>query len=156
MAKRESAMYYVLLYYPRFDRKTGEDIEDFRRKYDPFADSWKPHIPFLFPLPCNEVEEEKFTDHVETVLKNWKPFPIRIGGFVKSRDHWLLLRLKEGNRDVIALHDGLYIGILSPHLRRDIEYIPHIGIGLFVRKDAGYNALDPKIVDFDEIGRAHV
>jgi hypothetical protein len=142
-------MYYVLLYYPRFDRKTGEDIETFRRKYDPFADSWKPHIPFIFPVPCNEIEEEKFTEHVETVLKNWKPFPIQIGGFTKSWDHWLLLLLKEGNREAVALHDELYTGILAPYLRRDIECIPHIGIGLFVRKDAGYNALDPKIVDFD-------
>jgi hypothetical protein len=142
-------MYYVLLHYPRFDRKTGEDIETFRRKYDPYADSWKPHIPFIFPVPCNEIEEEKFTDHVETVLKNWKPFPIQIGGFTKSWDHWLLLLLREGNREAVALHDELYIGILAPYLRRDIEYIPHVGIGLFVRKDAGYNALDPKIVDFD-------
>jgi hypothetical protein len=142
-------MYYTLVYYPNFDGKTGEDIEAFRRKYDPFVDSWKPHIPFIFPVPCNEVEEEKFTDHVETVLKNWKPFSIRIGGFVKSWDHWLFLLLKEGNGEAIALHDDLYTGILSPYLRRDIDYIPHIGIGLFVRKDAGYNALDPKIVDFD-------
>jgi len=142
-------MYYELLYYPRFDRKTGEDIEAFRRKYDPFADSWKPHIPFIFPVPCNEVEEEGFIGHVETVLKNWKPFDIRIGGFRKSRDHWLLLLLEEGNEKAVALHDELYTGMLLPYLRRDIEYIPHIGIGLFVRKDAGYNALDPKIVDFD-------
>jgi hypothetical protein len=142
-------MYYVLLHYPRFDRKTGEDIETFRRKYDPYADSWKPHIPFIFPVPCNEIEEEKFTEHVETVLKNWKPFPIQIGGFTKSWDHWLLLLLKKGNEEAIALHDELYTGILAPYLRRDIEYIPHVGIGLFVRKDAGYNALDPKIVDFD-------
>jgi hypothetical protein len=143
-------MYYVLLYYPRFDRKTGENIEAFRRKYDPFVDSWKPHIPFIFPVPCNEIEEEKFTDHVETVLKNRKPFPIHIGGFRRSWDHaWLFLLLKEGNEEAIALHDELYTGILAPYLRRDIEYIPHIGIGLFVRKDAGYNALDPKIVDFD-------
>jgi len=149
MEARVSAMYYVLLHYPRFDRKTGENIETFRRKYDPFADSWKPHIPFIFPVPCTEVEEAKLTEHVETVLKSWKPFPIHIGGFVKSRDHWLLLLLKEGNREAVALHDELYTGILAPYLRRDIEYIPHVGIGLFVRKDAGYNALDPKIVDFD-------
>jgi len=67
-------MYYVLLYYPRFDRKTGEDIEAFRRKYDPFSDFWKPHIPFIFPVPCNEIEEEKLVEHVETVLKSWKPW----------------------------------------------------------------------------------
>jgi hypothetical protein len=56
---------------------------------------------------------------------------------------------KKGNEEAIALHDELYTGMLSPYLRRDIEYIPHIGIGLFVRKDAGYNVLDTKKVDFN-------
>jgi hypothetical protein len=142
-------MYYVLLYYPKFDRKTEEDIEAFRRKYDPFVDSWKPHMPFIFPIPCSEVEETRLTEHIVTALKNWKPFPIHVGGFGKSWDHWLFLLLKRGNEEAIALHDELYTGILSPYLRRDIEYIPHIGIGLFVRKDAGYNVLDPKKIDFD-------
>jgi 2'-5' RNA ligase len=142
-------MYYVVLYYPKFDKKTEENIKAFRKKYDPFADSLKPHMPFIFPVPCTDVEETKLTEHIETVLKNWKPFPIRIGGFGRSWDHWLLLLLKEGNEEAIALHDELYTGILSPRLRGDIEYIPHIGIGLFVRKDAGYNVLDPKKVDFD-------
>jgi len=142
-------MYYVLVYYPKFDRKTEEGIEAFRRKYDPFVDSWKPHIPFIFPVPCSEVEEEKLTAHIETVLKNWKPFPIHIGGFRKSWDHWLFLLLKKGDEEAIALHNELYTGMLSPYLRREIEYIPHIGIGLFAKKDAGYNVLDPKKVDFD-------
>jgi hypothetical protein len=142
-------MYHTLVYYPKFDGKTEEDIKVFRGKYDPFVDSWRPHIPFIFPVPCNEIEEEKSTEHVETVLKSWKPFPIRIGGFTKSWDHWLFLLLKEGNREAVALHDELYTGILLPYLRRDIDYIPHIGIGLFVRKNAGYNALDPRKVDFD-------
>jgi 2'-5' RNA ligase len=142
-------MYYVLLYYPRFEKKTEEMIMAFRKKYDPFVDSWKPHIPFIFPVPCSEFEEAKLTEHIETVLKNWEPFPIQIGGFRKSWDHWLFLLLKKGNEEVIALHDELYTGILSPHLKRDIEYIPHIGIGLFVRKDAGYNVLHPEKVDFD-------
>lgn len=142
-------MHYVLTYYPKFDRKTEENIEAFRRRYDSFVDSWKPHITFIFPVPCSEVEEEKITERIETVLKNWKPFPIRIGTFRKSWDHWLLLLLKEGNEESIALHDELYTGILSPYLRRDIEYIPHIGIGLFVKKNAGHNVLDPKKVAFD-------
>jgi hypothetical protein len=109
----------------------------------------KQHIPFIFPVPCDEIEEGKLTEHVETVLKRWKPFFIHIGGFTKSWDHLLLLLLREGNEKAIALHDELYTGILAPYLRRDIEYIPHISIGLFVRKNAGYTALDPKIVDFD-------
>jgi 2'-5' RNA ligase len=139
----------VLLYYPKFDRKTGENIKAFRRKYDPFVDSWKPHIPLIFPVACSEVEEEKLTEHIETVLENWEPFPIYIGGFRKSWDDWLFILLKKGNEEAIALHDELYTGMLSPFLRRDIEYIPHIGIGLFVKEDAGYNVLDPKKVDFN-------
>jgi hypothetical protein len=142
-------MYYGLVYNPKFDKRTEEDIETFRRKYDSFVDYWEPHIPFIFPVPCSEVEETKLIEHVETVLKKWKPFPIRIRGFTKSWDHWLLLLLKEGNGKVIALHDELYTGILSSCLRKDIEYIPHIGLALFVRKNAGFNVIDPKIVDCD-------
>jgi hypothetical protein len=142
-------MYYVSLYYPRFDSKVEENIEAFREKYDPFVCSLKPHIPFMFPVPCNKVEEKKLTAHIETVLRNWKPFPIQITGLTKSWDHWQLLTLKKGNEKAITLHDELYAGILSPYLRRDIEYIPHIGMGLFVNKDAEYNVLNPKKLDFD-------
>jgi hypothetical protein len=142
-------MYYMLLYYPKFEGKTEKNIKVFRRKYDPLVDSLKPHIPFIFPVACSEVEEERLTEHIETVLKNWKPFPIHIEGFRKSWDHWLFLLLKKGNKEAITLHDELYTGMLSPYLRRDIEYIPHIGIGLFVKKNAGYNVLDPEKVDFD-------
>jgi hypothetical protein len=147
---------HSLLFYPRFDRKTEENIEAFRRKYDPFVDNWRPHIPFVFPVPSNKVKEEEFMQHVRAVLKNWKPFPIRISGFRKSWDHWLLLLLKEGNDKVIALHDELYTGILTPYLRKDIKFIPHIGIALFVRKNSGYNILDPKkvVYDAEQYGKA--
>jgi hypothetical protein len=143
-ARSSFIMYYMLLYYPRFDSEAEKNIEAFREKYDPFVGSLKPHIPFIFPVPCNKVEETKLTEHIETVLRNWKPFPIQIRGFTKSWDHWLLLLLKKGNENAIALHDELYTGILSPYLRKDIEYIPHIGMGLFVKKTAEYNVLDPK------------
>jgi 2'-5' RNA ligase len=142
-------MYYVLLYYPRFDSETEENIEAFRKKYDPFVGSLKPHIPVIFPVPCNKVVETKLTEHIETVLRNWKPFQIQLNGFKKSWDNWLLLVLKKGNENAIALHNELYTGILSPYMRKDIEYIPHIGMGLFVKKEAEYNVLDPRKVDFD-------
>jgi hypothetical protein len=142
--------YYGLVYNPKFDNRTEESIKAFRRKYDSFVDYWEPHIPFIFPIPCSEIDETELTGHIKSVLRKWKPFPIDIGGFTKSWDHWLLLLLKEGNEKVIALHDELYTGVLSPFLRKDIEYIPHIGLALFARRNAGYNALDPRVVDFDE------
>jgi len=146
----EKDIYYTLVYYPEFDERTRENINVFRRKYDPFVDYWGPHIPFVFPVSCNEVEETGLIKHIKTVLEKWKPFPIRIGGLTKSWDHWLLLLLREGNEKAIALHNELYAGILSPYLRSDIEYIPHIGLALFAKKGAGYDALDPRIVDYDE------
>lgn len=142
--------YYILVYNPKFNERTEENIQAFRRKYDSFVDYWEPHIPFIFKIPCSEIEETELTGHIKSVLKKWKPFHIRIGGFEKSWDHWLLLLLKEGNEKVIALHDELYTGILSSYLRKDIEFIPHIGLALFVRKDSGFNVMDPKVVDFDE------
>jgi hypothetical protein len=143
-------LYYILVYNPKFDKKTEENIKTFRRKYDQYADYWKPHITFMFPVPCSEITETKLAAHIKSVLKNWKPFPIRISDFTKSWDQWLLLLLKEGNEKAIALHDELYTGVLSPYLRKDIAYIPHIGLALFAKKDAGYNALKPKKVDFDK------
>ena len=143
-------MYYALVYNPEFDKKTKENVEAFRRKYDTFIDYWEPHIPFIFPVPCSEVKETELIEHIRKVLKRWKSFPVHMEGFTKSRDHWLLLLLQEGNEKVIALHDELYTGILSSYLRKDLEFIPHIGLALFAKKGAGYNALDPTVVDFDE------
>lgn len=56
--------------------------------------------------------------------------------------------LGEGNDKIIKLHDELYTNILSEHLRKDIEFIPHIGIGLFAKK--GYDLRNPKRVELDE------
>jgi hypothetical protein len=142
-------MHYVVLYYPKFDEKTQASIEAFRRKYDPYAGSLKPHIPFLFPVPYSEVEESRLVEHVGAVLRNWKPFSIQMKGFGKSWDNWLFLLLKRGNGNAIALHDDLYTGILSRYLRRDIEYIPHVGMGLFVKQAPEYNVLDPRTYNCD-------
>jgi hypothetical protein len=34
----------------------------------------------------------------------------------------------------VDLHDQLYKGILSPYLREDLPFYPHIGLGLFSRE----------------------
>ena len=36
---------------------------------------------------------------------------------------------EEGAREIEALHDRLYDGILRPHLRADIPFEPHITVG---------------------------
>jgi 2'-5' RNA ligase len=89
-------MYYGLVHFPKIDIK---HIDLLRKKYDPTVDLIQPHITIMFPVP-DEVGEAALVQHIERVLKPWKPIPIRTRGFHKSWDHWLFLTLEEGNPDV--------------------------------------------------------
>ncbi len=143
-------MYYTLLYYPNFDRETTRRIAHFRKKYDPHAGSWKPHITFVFPVHLNDINKKDIGSHFKEILSSWKAFTIQINGLEKAWDHWLFVLLKEGNKEVTELHDALYTGPLAAHLRKDIEYIPHIAIGLFTKKGTNYDLRDPKEVACDK------
>lgn len=61
----------------------------------------------------------------------------------------MFLILAEGNEDVIRLHQELYAGILAPYYRPDIEFIPHLGLGLFARQDANYDIRNPQQLSLD-------
>jgi hypothetical protein len=123
-------MYFALVYYPRLNHP---EFHSFRNKYEPYADLLPEHIPFIFPVP-DSVGEKKLETHIKEILAGWNPIEIHITGLTTSWDHWLLLVLKEGNDLAIQLHDELYTGILSPFLREDLPYIPHIGLGLFSKE----------------------
>ena len=141
-------MYYALVQYPNIDT---ERIDQIRRKYDPTVDLIGPHVTIMFPVP-ESVGEGALVRHIEKVLKHRQPFQVRIHGFKKSWDHWLFLTLEEGNTNVInviALYEEIYTGILAQYRRDDIEFIPHIGLGLFVKEGAQYDLKDPKQLDFD-------
>jgi 2'-5' RNA ligase len=139
-------MYYALVHFPNTDTT---HINFIRSKYDPTAHLIAPHITVLFPVP-DEMGENALIKHIEGVLKPWKPFPIRINGFYKSWDNWLFLTLKDGNAEVIRLHTQIYTGILQPYLRNDIDFVPHISLGLFVKEGDSYNLKMPQELDFDE------
>jgi 2'-5' RNA ligase len=143
-------MFYALVHYPRIDTK---QIDEFRRQYDPHVDLIGPHITVVFMVPAS-IGEAVLTNHIDNVLSNYRPFPIHLKGLRKAWDHWLFLTLAEGNEDVIRLHRDLYTGILAGYLRPDIEFIPHLGLGLFARRDANYDIRDPREVSLDVEGYA--
>lgn len=143
---RVKALYYALVHFPNIDTS---DVQLLRIKYDPTADLIPAHITILFPV-SDEIGEDAFINHIESVLKHWEPFPIRINGLLKSWDHWLFLTLRDGNAEVIRLHNEIYTGILQPYLRTDIEFVPHIGLGLFIREGGKYDYKNPKELEFDE------
>jgi 2'-5' RNA ligase len=139
-------MFYSLVYYPQIDISK---INEFRRKYDPYVDVIETHITIVFPVP-DKIGKDALTKHIDKKLSNWNPFEITIHGLEKSWDHWLFLVLQEGEQEVVKLHDDLYTGILGPYVRSDIEFIPHIGIGLFVTGE--YDVGDPHKTTFDQSG----
>jgi 2'-5' RNA ligase len=139
-------MYYALVHFPEID---FAKINIVREKYDPTFDKFDPHITILFPVP-DSIGKETMLNHVSNIVKRCRPFPIHINGLTKSWDHWLFLTIKEGNSQVIELYHQLYSGILSKYKRTDISYIPHIGLGLFTRKNEEFDFRDPQALEFDE------
>jgi hypothetical protein len=141
----EIIMYYALVHFPAIDTAR---IEQIRVKYDPYIGLLPPEITVLFPLP-DAVGEAAFVQQIEQALATWKPFPIRIQGFTKSWDHWLFLTLQEGRAEVIRLYRAVYSGILASHRHVKHEFIPHIGLGLFVKPGVGYDLKHPQCLEFD-------
>jgi hypothetical protein len=139
-------MYYAIVHFPDIDTT---HIQQIRNKYDPTADLVAAHIPILFPV-LDEIGEDALVHHFTSVIEHWEQFPIRINGLFKSWDHWLFLTLKDGNAEVIRLHSEIYTGILQPYQRTDIEFVPHIGLGLFIREGDNYDYKNPKELEFDE------
>ena len=140
-------MCYALVYYPKLEKKK---VERFRRKYDPLVDIIEPHITLIFPLPANRIDENRLVNHINKTLSKWKPFDIHITGLKKSWDCWLFLLIKKGGNSIIKLHNELYTGILAKYLRKDIEFIPHITLGSFVKKEISYDLPDSQAVALDE------
>ncbi len=133
---------YGLVYYPDID-KTG--INELRDQYDPYRDLIDVHLTVIFPVP---VDRQALEEHIEAVLQRWSPFAIRLAGLVLSFDRWLFLGISEGKDRVTRLFEDFYTGLLAPHRRHDIEFIPHIGLGYFGAQE--YNPNDPTAVPLDE------
>lgn len=138
-------MFYGLVSYTNLKSKA---INNFRRYYDPWVNLVEDHVTFIFPVP-DSIGRDNLINHIRNILDKKKAFDIHIAGLEKSWDHFLLLTLKEGNDEVIELHDQLYTGILVPYLRKDIRFVPHIGLGFFASND--YDIRNPKELVLDEI-----
>ena len=128
-------MYYALVYYPHIKHK---GFQSFRHKYEPYSELLPEHVPFIYPVP-DIIGREKLEKHIKKVLSSWKPFDVHFCTLEKTWDHWLYLGVKEGYHSVVKLHDKLYEGILSPYLRKDLPFNPHIGLGLFSKEAYDFN-----------------
>lgn len=132
---------HAVVHYPHLE---SEGLNRFRQKYDPFAELIQEHLTLVFPIP---VELQTIRAHVQATATEIQPFDLQIAGLKRTWDHWLYLGIEEGYEQIVALHDQLYSGPLREHLRTDLPFEPHIGIGFFGK--GAYYPLDPESVKLD-------
>lgn len=111
-----------------------EIIESLRRKYDPLFGLIPPHITLVFPFE-SDISAQLLQNHVCDVLKGFKPFFIRLQDFTATADQYLFLNVKNGNDQIIELHDRLYSGVLSIHRDPRFSFHPHLTIGKFANEE---------------------
>ena len=143
-------MYYALIIYPRLSKELSQAIDEIRQIFDPTAGYLRAHVTVIFPVPAS-VGADRLINHIHHKLDSWEPFEIQLGGFQKSHDHWLFLRLVEGDVQIKQLYQAIYTGLLKEYRRPDIDFVPHIGLGLFIKEVAIYNWDHPNESDFDAV-----
>jgi 2'-5' RNA ligase len=105
--------------------EVGPDIERFRAAHDPLAGVLAAHLTFVFPF-ASTLGAVQIAAHVRRALARWPVLPVRLEGLGHFHADWPHLRVSRGHDSVMALHDRLYRGALSPFLRRDLPYEPHV------------------------------
>src|SRR5438094_594898 len=73
-------MIYALVHYPKLDTRL---IDQLRQKYDPQFGLIDPHITVMFPVR-DSIDGNNLVSHLENVLTDCSPFPIRIQGLQRS------------------------------------------------------------------------
>jgi 2'-5' RNA ligase len=140
-------MYYCLSFYPQFSPDLAKTINAIKSAHDPTAPYYPPHITLIFPTH-HSVGEQVLINHIEKVLRGWSPFEIRLGGLRLSRDYWLFLLVAEGEEHLKRLYRDLHTGFLDDG--RDANwFLPHVGLGLFVKKGHPHDWRNPQEADFD-------
>ena len=116
---------YALVHYPKIDT---EQINNFRRIYDPQFNLVGPHITIVFPIR-DQIGKDRLTRHIASTLGNHTAFPIRLNGLQVSGDNRLFLLVEEGKTEAIRLHNALYTGPLTDYRLRQMPFLPHLTLG---------------------------
>lgn len=124
-------MKLAVVAFPRLEDTDRHWIESFRAKYDPQAARIKEHFTLVFPV---EASVDDLASEIVTIARLMRPFEFVIRrtdvvADVLSSTNYVFLVPDQGGAEIVALHDRLYAGVLRPHLRLDIPFIPHITVG---------------------------
>ena len=120
------------LCYPTFTDGDRQFIDDLRRENDiAFRDIVAPHFTMLFA--CDAVPELAYREHVCGVARSQAAigFSCRyamVCNDASNDNYYAFLVPDHGFSEISRLHDRLYRGVMAPHLRLDIPYVPHVAV----------------------------
>jgi 2'-5' RNA ligase len=106
-------------------------IEAVRAKHDPQVHRIAAHFTLVFPVA---VPLTALSDEVAGIVEEQSPISFTVRAALAHPDavadggHVFLVP-EEGRMDITRLHERLYEGILKPHLRQDIPFVPHVTVG---------------------------
>jgi 2'-5' RNA ligase len=129
---------FAVAWFPRFEGI--ERIEAFRKRHDPVAHLIPAHLSLVFPFPTSLTRLQVET-HVKRVVARFPVIPLTFRTIKPAASEFAFLMAARGGAAVTELHDRLYTRALAPHLRRDLDYLPHITLA----RHATLEALDAAI-----------
>jgi len=125
-------MALLALAYPKLAASDLAWIEAHRERHDPHFTRVRPHFTLVFAI--SDFGEDAFVRELQERSDGVRRIEFELALATLSRDassdcfHEFLVP-ESGYAAIVRLHDRLYSGLLSRHLRLDVDFIPHIGIG---------------------------
>jgi len=120
------------LAYPDLPAPAARLIRDLREKHDaPYRDVVDFHFTLVFGI--EGFDEVEYMRHVRAIAEGQRPISfscrsVRFHADPESEICSAFLVPEEGYSDLVRLHDRLYTGLLAPHLRADLPFVPHITV----------------------------
>ncbi len=128
----------LVIAYPELTPIDDNKIQNYRNTHDElFFKVVDPHFTFVFAV--FDVPDSEFISEVKTITKDTRKIPFVMRCATINKDEFrkvyhTFLVPDEGHSHILKLHNKLYSGKFKYHLRLDIDYIPHIGIGNSIDK----------------------
>jgi len=124
-------MIYVLAY-PKFSKKVGRAIAEFRAEHEPErAAMVRAHITLVFGL--SGLNENEFCEQCRQVAIPLEPIEFSFSNILIHKDpvehnYKLVANVDTGTDKITKVHNAMYVGPQSSQLRSDIPYQPHMTI----------------------------
>ena len=120
-------------------------IESVRALHGPQHHEVEAHFTLVFPT--DKVSLVGTSEHAEEVARRMSSISFRLADVRAVRDHdasrsHVFLTPDQGDSEIRALHDALYVGELSSSLRADISYVPHVTVASFAEHSAAEKLCD--------------